>query len=105
MFGSKKSKTTSKVDVSINTMDDDVKGVGAKNVSVEYNKSNPTDGTGQKQQTTPATGGDTNTSKTHQTVVKAPQASRPMDYQQEPFQCQTQAHQKKIFHLFPLIQL
>ena len=68
MFGSKKSKTTSKVDVSINTMDDDVKGVGAKNVSVEYNKSNPTDGTGQKQQTTPATGGDTNTSKTSQTA-------------------------------------
>ena len=39
MFGSKKNKTTSKVDVSINTMDDDTKGAGAKNISVEYNDS------------------------------------------------------------------
>ena len=44
MFGSKKNKTTSKVDVSIETMNDDVKGTGAKNVSVEYDKSNPADG-------------------------------------------------------------
>ncbi len=68
MFGSKKSKTTSKVDISIETMNDDVKGTGAKNVSVEYNKSNPTDGAGQEQQTTPATGGDANASKTSQTA-------------------------------------
>jgi len=45
MFGSKKNKsasTKSKVDVSIKTMDNDVKGSGAKNVSIDYEKNNIT---------------------------------------------------------------
>ncbi len=48
VFGSKKNTAKNKVDVSINTMDDDTKGIGAKNVSVEY--SNTTGSSSQAKQ-------------------------------------------------------